>query len=68
MTNKWIRRITISDCICPKCKNKFPIPRVIGKEREYGHLKVIDCPFCRQAENHREIRAFDHVPMVQAAF
>lgn len=52
-------QFTISQCICPDCKNKFPIPRKISKQREKGHLKDIWCPFCKETKTMLEIRESD---------
>lgn len=44
----------ISDCLCPECGNKFPIPRRKSCRRKNGHKKVIWCPFCNKKINMKE--------------
>lgn len=56
---KKTSHFTISYCICPNCKNKFPIPRKGASNREKKHLKKIWCPFCKEEVNMMEIREQD---------
>ena len=56
---KYNRHISISNLLCPCCKNKFPIPRVKGKYREKGHIKTVWCPFCKEEKNMEEKREND---------
>jgi hypothetical protein len=51
---------TISYCKCPKCGNKFPIPRQNNRKRERGHHKWIYCPICLEKTNMLEIREGDY--------
>lgn len=51
------RQITLSDFYCVKCGCKgIPIMRVIGREREPGHLKRLFCLNCQDEVNMIEIR------------
>lgn len=52
-------RFSISYCICPNCKGKFPIPRKGGATREKKHIKTIWCPFCKEKTDMMEIREND---------
>ena len=51
---------TISECICPKCGHKFPIPRRDNKRRERGHKKRLFCPYCNEVMNMLEVREGDY--------
>ena len=48
--------IGISNCICPGCGLKFPIPRPKSRRREVGHVKTIWCPICGKKQGMLEIR------------
>lgn len=52
-------KVTISRCRCPKCGEKFPIPRRDNRKRPRGHIKTIYCPFCRKETDMIEIRDED---------
>ena len=48
-----------SDFYCTECGRKgIPIIRIVGKEREAGHLKKLYCLYCQKETNHAEIRPF----------
>lgn len=51
---------TISECICPTCGGKFPIPRRDDRQREKGHHKRIFCPYCQKVTNMLEVREGDY--------
>ena len=52
-------KVTLSDFYCTKCGKKgIPIARKIGSQREAGHLKKLYCMFCKEENNHVEIRPF----------
>lgn len=55
--SKDIRNITLSDfyCTCCGCKG-IPVFRVVGKEREPGHLKKLFCIHCQKEVNMVEVR------------
>jgi len=52
---------TMSDMICPVCRNKMLIPRNKGKQREKGHRKNMWCYICHEERNFVEIREKDFV-------
>lgn len=56
--------MSISQCVCPECNQKFPIPRIKGRDRAKGHQKTIWCPFCKTSRTMTEIRDMDFVPMI----
>ena len=52
-----VRRISLSDFYCTCCGNKgIPLFRVVGKEREPGHLKKIFCLSCQKDVNMVEVK------------
>lgn len=52
-----IKNISLSDFYCTKCGNKgIPIFRIVGQERESGHLKKLFCLNCQEEVNMVEIR------------
>lgn len=55
---------SISDCVCPQCGKKFPIPRKASKYREKGHIKDVWCPFCMEVVSMKEIRYNDYEEVI----
>ncbi len=57
---------TISNCMCPQCRNKFPIPRKANRSREKGHIKNIWCPFCKEIVGMKEMRYNDYEEVIDS--
>ncbi len=54
-------KVIINDFYCTCCGSKgIGIPRVVGKQRESGHLKKIYCLKCQKETNHVECRELSH--------
>lgn len=57
--------VTISDLYCEKCGFHTTVPRSRSRKRNFGHMKKLWCPFCKEEINFREVRdgdfSLDHV-------
>lgn len=57
-----IRNFTISSFTCKDCGNRIPLPRSMGQEREFEHIKKLWCVTCQNYTNHAETRYCDIAP------
>lgn len=48
----------LSNLVCLECGNIFTIPRR-RKHRSDGHIKDLQCPFCKSVDKHYEIQNID---------
>lgn len=59
-------KTSISYCVCPVCRNQFPIPRRPDRKRERGHIKTLYCPFCGKETDMIERREGDYMYVAKA--
>lgn len=56
--SKDIRHVLLNDFYCTRCGNKgIPVFRIVGQEREPGHLKKLFCLNCQDEINMVEVRS-----------
>ena len=51
------KKMKSSTMKCTQCGTEYTIQRVVGKEKECGHLKKVWCVKCRKDTNHVELGA-----------